>query len=168
MHISQKNIDTNTMIAATIILSIILLLMIPLHFIVNVYIDFDNISAVIIIQLYSVVFFDCIVSIEPRGIKYSGSINGFVPFSELELGGNSGIMKAFEVKGCNVEVQKSFETVADVYGMCIANIASSIATDIINNSFATYTRCVMCDSNNCNASIKLSTTAISLVTALAR
>ncbi len=156
------------MITLTIIMSVVVVLLLPIHVGIDLYFDMDNKCLVVLFSMYGVIFFDSMIDTDGTNINYKGSINGSIAIVDIDFVDIDDILLSMQYRSVSCSVGTNFTNCNYIGWLSSVLALSSIVTPIVNNATDTTmsTRCDASDSNYINLAVHLSTTPLAFARAL--
>lgn len=156
------------MIILTIIMSIVVVVLLPIHIGVDIYIDLDNGCLVVLMSLYGIIFFDSMIDTDGTNINYKGSINGSIAIIDIDFVDIDDLLLCMQYRSISCSVSANMSKCKYMPWLSGALALSSIVTPIVNRVTDTTmaTSCVVGDSNYINLAVHVSTTPLALARAL--
>lgn len=156
------------MITLTIIMSLVVVLLLPIHVGIDLYIDMDNKCLVVLISMYGIIFFDSMIDTDGTNINYKGSINGSIAIVDIDFVDIDDILLSMQYRSVGCDIGTNMNNCKHIGWLSGVLALSSMLTPILNDLTDTTmsTRCNMCESNYINLAVHLSTTPLAFARAL--
>lgn len=156
------------MIILTVMLSIVVVLLLPIHMSVDIYIDLDNHCLVVLMSMYGIIFFDSLIDTDGININYKGSINGSIPIVDIDFVDIDDIILALDYRRIKCHVSADMSNCKYMGAMSAVLALSSMIAPIVNGNTNTTMSTVgaMGKANYINLIVGVSTTPCAIIRAL--